>query len=825
MVVARAVLGLVCGALLADAASPATAQLVRSRPPPGFADVAAPQPAVVDIWFEGARVGTANALLAPGEIVFDDPRAVAELLPGAIDVAAVAEALRGPLATHAERRCAPGAPPDCGLLDPAVAGVIVDAAGFRVDVFVAASHREPGEVRARYLPAPEWSPSLVQSVALAASAVSDADTRATLAAGSTLARGPARLVADYGVERDEGAFVDGLVGQVEHRRWRGEAGLARASVVPLLGDRRFAGARLATTLDTRLDRDALRARPLTVTLARRSQVEILRDGRLVSVQTLPAGTRRLDTGPLPTGAYDVTLRILGPTGVREERRFVVKSPTLPPADAPRLVVEAGVLAAEESRVLPELGDTPFLHGGLRYRLGEAVGIGPDLAVSPREAVASLQALGVWRGVEAVADVFAGTDGAAGLGLAARGRVGPFAYSAGARRTTGDPGPGTVETRDRDDTTDDRFVPGRELERLTAFAEDGSEVNLALTYQADGGPRLGLRGFWRRDEGRGETYALGPQLHWPLARIGGTRLDLVAEAALTDAEDVVFARLRLSVDGGRWRGWAEGGYRGGDGRDNGGGGPAGAAYVARNLVDGDAHRLTAAGRVDRDAAITSLGGEVDYRGTPGRLLLSATHDLESGENRLAVQAGTTVAVGTGAVGVVGRRGGASALIARLPAVEGAAAGAVFEVVVDDRARRRLRPGEHVTLPLAAYDAYRVRLKQVAGPLTAYDGRTRRVSLYPGSVATERWTVRPLVTVLARLVDPAGTPLADARLDTTPPAFTDAGGWFQAELAAGRPTLTASVAGAPCRLELPELRPTTGYRRLGDVPCRPVTPSSS
>jgi len=821
MPVPRAVLGLVCGALLAAAATPATGQLVRSRPPPGFDAAAAPQPAVVDIWFDGARIGTANAVLAPGAIVFDDPRAVAELLPGAIDVAAVAAALRGPLATNAERLCAPGAPPDCGLLNPEVAGVIVDAAGFRVDVFVAASYREPGEVRARYVPVPDWSPSLVQSVALAASAVSDADTRATLAAGSTLASGPARLVADYGVERDEGAFVEGLVGQVEHRRWRGEAGLARASVVPLLGDRRFAGARLATTLDTRLDREALRARPLTVTLARRSQVEILRDGRLVSVQTLPAGTRPLDTGPLPTGAYDVTLRILAPTGVREERRFVVKSPTLPPADAPRLIVEAGLLAAEESRVLPELGDTPFLHGGLRYRLGESLGIGPDLAVTPREAVVSLQALGVWRGVEVVADVFAGTDGAAGLGLAARGRLGPFSYSAGARRISGDPGPGTVDTRDRDDTTDDRFVPGRELDRLTAFAEDGSEVNLALTYQFDAGPRLGLRGFWRRDDGRGETYALGPQLYWPLARIGGTRLDLVAEAALTDTEDVVFARLRLSADGGRWRGWAEGGYRGVDD----GGGPAGAAYLARDLLDGTDHRLTLAGRVDRDAAITSLGGELDYRGTPGRLLLSAAHDLESGENRLAVQAGTTVAVGAGGAGLLGRRAGASALIARLAAAEGATAEAVFEVVVDDRARRRLRPGEHVTVPLAAYDAYRVRLKQVAGPLTAYDGRTRRVSLYPGSVATERWTARALVTVFARLVDATGAPLADARLDTTPPAFTDAGGWFQAELATGRPTLTASIGGEPCRLELPELRPTTGYRRLGDVPCRPAEPSSS
>jgi hypothetical protein len=815
---ARAALVVLCGAVIAAAAAaPALAQLVESTPPPGFAAAAAPRPAVVDIWFDGARVGTTNALLAPGRITFDDPRAVAELLPGAIDVAAVAEALRGPLATHAERLCGPGAPPDCGLLEPTVAGVVVDAASFRVDVFVDPAYRAPAASEARYVPVPGWAPSLVQSVAVAASSVPDADTRATLAAGSTLASGPARVIADYGFELDDGAFIETLSGQVEYRRWRGEAGLARASVVPLLRDRRFTGARLATTLDTRLDRDAARARPIVVTLARRSQVEILRDGRLLSVQTVPAGTSGLDTTALPVGAYDVTLRIAGPTGVREERRFVVKSAALPPADAPEVTLEAGVLAEEESRLLPALGDTPFVHGAVRYRLSDTLGAGPDLAVTPREAVASLRALGVWPGVEATADVFAGSDGAAGAGIAARGRLGGLGYAVRARRITGDPGPGTIDTRDRDD--DDRFVPGRELQRLTAFAENVSEFDLSLSYQPGAGPRLGLRGFWRRADGRGETYALGPNLFWPLGRRGDVRLDLLAEAAITDTDDFVFARLRVSFDAGPWRSRAEGGYRAGED-----GGASGAAALARDVIDRTDHRLRLAGRVDREGDITSLGGSADYRGRPGRLLLTATRDLETGDDRLAAQAGTTVALGTGGLGVIGGRGGASALVVQLATAGAAAADTVFEVVVDDRARRRLRPGSRAAVPLAAYAAYRVRLKQVEGPLVAYDGRPRTVSLYPGSVATERWTVRPLVTVFARLVDRAGTPLAGARLDTRPPAFTDAGGWFQAELGAGRPELTASVDGRSCRLQLPELVPNAGYRRLGDVPCRSLDSSS-
>jgi hypothetical protein len=422
-------------------------------------------------------------------------------------------------------------------------------------------------------------------------------------------------------------------------------------------------------------------------------------------------------------------------------------------------------------------------------------------------------------VEATADVFAGTDGAAGLGLVARGRVAGLAYGVAARRIFGDPGPGTLDTRDEEDG-DGRFVPGRELESLTAFAEDTTELDLDLGYQLGVGPRLGLRGFWRTDGG-GETFSIGPNLFWPLGRLGGARFDLVAEAAVTDAEEFVFARLRVGFDTGPWRSWAEAGYGGGDDR-----GATAAAYLARDLVDRAAHRLTLAGRFDRVGAVTSLGGELDYRGLPGRLQLTAAHDRDGdrdgggGVERFAAQGATTVAAGLGGVGVIGRRAGASALLAHVDAPAGAAADAVFEVVVDDRGRRRLRPGERVAVPLAAYDAYRVRLKQVEGPLAGYDGRTRTISLYPGSVASERWTVRPLVTVFARLVDTAGAPLADARLETRPPAFTDARGYFQAELGAGRPTLAANVGGRTCRLELPALASTSGYHRLGDVPCRPV-----
>jgi len=807
-----AIAALIGGLLACLVTAGADAQLVRTQPPPGFDGASAPKPAVVDIWFDGARLGTANVLLGPGRITFDDPAAVAALLAGEVDVSALAEALSGELATHAARRCEPGAPPDCGTLDPEVAGVIVDAATFRVDVFVADAYRERAVTSPSYLERPAWSPSAVQGFSIAASAVPEATNRAVLGSQTRIASGPARLAATYGIDTDDGAFTDDLTVELDWRRWRAEAGLSRASLVPLLGDRRFAGARIATTLDTRLDRDAARAQPLVVSVPRRAQVEILREGRLLGVQTVPAGTRALDTEGLPIGAYDVTLRISSSAGIREETRFFVKSGALPPTDNPRVTLDAGVLAAEETAFFPELGDTPFMHGGARWRLGERFGAGPDVAVSPDEAVVSVAGAALWPGIELAADAFAGTEGTLGAGLATRGRLGGVGFALGARRILADVGENT------DEDNDDRLTSGNELASITAFADDSTQVDLSLTWSAAIGPRLGVRGVWRRDGDRDETFTIGPNLYWPLARVGAGRLDLFAEGAATDAERFVFARLRFSFAADPWRAAAELGWRAADDSDDG---PSAALFTTRDVIDRDDHLLTLGGRAERQGDVTSLGGDLDYRGWPARLQLAATHDVETDENRVAIDGRTTMVIGAMGVGIAGLESDASALVVDLDAGGVAGSDAVFEVLVDDRARRRLRPGERATVPLRAYEAYRVRLRQVDGPIAAYDGRTRRVTLYPGTVASERWTVRPLVSVFGRLVDAGGDPLGDARLDTDVPVFTDAGGYFQAELPTAPADVQAVYGGGRCDLALPELVPTTGYQRLGDVPCLPTS----
>ncbi len=800
--------------------APVTAQIVETAPPPGFDDLDGPRPAVVDVFFDGAEVGMADAIVRPGFIRFDDPAGVAELLPGAVDTAAVAAALADELPANTDRVCGPRPEPECGVLEPSIAGVIFDIDSFRVDVFVAVAYRELRSGSAMFVPPPAWTPSALQDVGVAASFITDDDDSSAVVSGRSIAAvGPARTIGTYGFDKDVGYFTDTLLAQYDRRGWRLEGGLDRALPVPILGERRFLGARLGTTLDTRLDRRSVRGSPLVVILPRRSQVEVLRDGRLLTAQSLPAGTQAIDTTNLPTGSYDVTLRIISATGVREEERFFVKSDALPPADAPQGLIEAGVFADDEQADWPEVGSVPFIHGALRYRLLDNLGVGADAALNADEVVVSAQGFWLWRNLELAADGFAADDGAYGAALAARGTFDRFNFLSSVRRSFGEREAGSFDLGDIDDPDDDQFIPDDALDSITAFADATTQVDLSLSYRFDDGPTIGLRGFWRDTVDTDPTFSVGPNLSWPLARWNNTHLDLFVDAATTEDESFALARLRLSFGVGGWRAQAAGGYRWSSERDGDDGISAGAS-LTRDWEFDDA-RLQTTGRLDHEASATTIGGDAAVRSRAGSLGVALDHEIEDGQSRLALNGRTTLVASGAGVGVGGRDVQDSALMV---VTDGTGDG-VFDVLVDERSVGTIRAGDKLVVPVRTYDAYRVRLRQTEGGVVAYDGSTRALSLYPGTVAAERWQVSPLVTVFGRVVAADGAPLADATLMTEPRFYTDGDGYFQADLAAGRPEVDVVGGDGRCRLDLPELVPADTYQRLGDIRCSNGEGSSS
>ena len=364
--------------------------LFRTSIPAGFEDLSAPQTSLVDVFFLGQHVDVAMATFAPGSFAFVDPEAVVQRLPQIARPGAITLALSGELEPNAALVCGTRSRPGCGTLQPDVAGIIFDADRFRVDVFIDPALLEPQLTQSpRFLPDPEAGFSALETIAVAAAGSTSDGSDFTLRSSSLLAYDTSRLTAETSVSSADGANLDVLAGEVDHRGWRYIGGLYRTALSSLLGERRLLGAGAASSIDTRLDREQVRGSPITVFLPIRAQVEIFREGRLLSSQGYPAGNQVVDTTALPEGAYEVTLRIRQIDGsVREETRFFAKTSAVPPRGAPRYVLEAGWLGTEARcarRLCRRAGSAWRHHASVDRVLGAGLGSDPEPArADPRD---------------------------------------------------------------------------------------------------------------------------------------------------------------------------------------------------------------------------------------------------------------------------------------------------------------------------------------------------------------------------------------------------------------------------------------------------------
>ena len=499
---------------------------VTTTPPPGFADLESPQQTVVDIFYLGRSLGSATATFAPGWLSFERPAEVVGLLPPLKDRPAAIDALSGPLETNVARVCGPYRQPGCGQLDPAMAGIIFDPGRFRVDLFVNPAQLAD-KAGVKYLPEPPAELSTVHSVAGAFAGSDSNDPAFNLRLLSLLSYGSSRLRSETSVSSKDGLLLDSLSGELDRPGRRYTGGLFRTAPLQIVGERRLYGLGFATSTDMRLDLERAYGNELALFLPRQAQVEILRDGRLLDSRVYEAGNQTLETRNLPEGAYEVTIRIREISGVvREERRFFAKSVEVPPADAPRYVLEVGALGEEDGGPLPELSDILVVHAGTAHRVTDSLALGLDMLASTEQS--GLEASGFY--LTPLARLRAGaliaTDGDYGISLAADGALASLSYNVVIRQVwSGD----ERLRKEKSDGFARDFLPREGIDFVERTA---TQLNFSSYYSFDAGPRLGFRALWQRNK-RDETYAIGPSLFWTIYDGPNGRIDLAADAAQTE----------------------------------------------------------------------------------------------------------------------------------------------------------------------------------------------------------------------------------------------------------------------------------------------------
>ncbi|UCE90440.1 MAG: TcfC E-set like domain-containing protein, partial [Pseudomonadota bacterium] len=684
-----------------------------SAVPEGFEFLLEEQESVVDVYFGGRYVTSADARFTPDTVTFDDPAALVQQFPNVLDSKAVEKALTGALTTHQERRCYFPGQAGCGTLEPEVAGVIFDPDRFRADVFVNPIHLAVrGAVLDPYLPASDAGWSFIQTFNYAFDGEdSDVVEDSNLYSLSQLSykENSLRMVGNY-TDQDD-AQIDTLAGQRDWRGKRYQLGwfLTDSQDLRFGQETDILGFRFGTSLDTREDLRQSTGNQIQVFLQSRGEVSLFKDDRLISTRIYDAGNQILDTSDLPGGSYDVEIRIRDAGGERTETRFYIKTQRIPPADMPLYFFEAGEINRRTTeQTLPE-GTGEYLgRGGVNWRLNDHNAVFGGLSATGDDAVGQFGWLGLGRGYDVSLSGAVGNEDRYGVDTEFRFNWKGMWLSGNYRRIWGN--------ENADVGIFDLLGPIQE------------QFGASLTAPVGVG-RITLNGRYndRPNQEIVRTATLGYET--PSWRFGDSSLQLRFEYTRDDHDDFARVSLRWRMNRGHWSYNVTPEYVYEDtssGEVNDWRATAGANWDSREMFSSDVRAGVVA---TRDVNFESVGADVDWGGRYGRARFQTERVFGEQDDftRHNGNLGTSFIVAGKRAALGGKEQNQAALVVNLegdPDTD-----AFFDILVDGVRRGTVRPGNRVVLTLRPFETYRVRLRARGEAFVHFDDREHSVTLYP------------------------------------------------------------------------------------------------
>lgn len=792
--------------------------LLASAPPEEFEELLRAQKTVVDVFFGGERLGTALAEFTPDSIRFLNPEEVISRIPNVISRAALINHFSGDLPRNSELVCATEKQPGCGKLEPDFIGVIFDENRFRAEVFV---HPDMLMVSAqsltRHLPEADHNAlGLVQNINAVASQDSMGTQRHNLSGLTYVSKGMQRVYSQWSNTDAEGLTVQELAWQQDTHQHEFTAGLfqARSDALSLARSEYLVGGGLGRSFKTRTDLDYMQGSEIPLFLTSRSQIEIYKDGRLMSTRIYGAGHVQLDTSRLPAGAYDIEIRIRDVDGVlRTINRYFVKTNRLAPKGEPLYFVEGGaVVGMPYDGAFPGSRNAWQLRGGYQKRHTETLGWNAGGAITETHALAE--------GGATLLQSLYEVNGLAGLST-----QGDYGFSAG---TTARFGPASTSLYWRE-IRNAEPVLSPEYQLMPA---QESRISATVAWPFKGGQAQVNVEDASTQQGDLQNYSV--RYLRPLPRLNPLQATLTAE--LSHADGDLFAQVAIAVSRND-RHISSGGTVGLTNTTVAGAektAVTGNAIVSWRDEDLRPEQIEAALRVASDASSTVIGADGLLASQYGRLELTAESiNSETGNSGARVSASydTNFVVDNQGLAIGGHELAPAAVILDL---RGDAAGAVFDVLVDGQKVQAISSGHRSVLPLSAYRSYNVQLVDRGLTFVSFDESVRQVTLYPGSVVTLDWEVKAMKIAMGRIrlketvcseldgncVD-ARIPLRNALIKGASGfGMTDDDGRFQIEIITGTRSLSVTRRDSTCEVTLPATPPeVNNILKLGDLDCLP------
>lgn len=761
-----------------------SASLAATPLPPGFEAWGEPQTTLVDLYYGGQFIDVVPAEYDLTHLRFLAPESLVEALPGIADPQHLEQRLAQPLPNHADLVCVHAQQPGCGQLDAETLGVIFDESRFRADLFLPAELLVPRPITRHYHPPPpRQDAGWVQHLSVLASGTPSSDQRLDLLARSRLGLYGGHAFSDWGLSADTGGHVERLGYHYHSPQHDLRMGLFERSprALRLLPYRSLLGMRLGLATQRRSDPEAAIASPLELYLPMRSRVDIVRDGRLLSSEFLEAGYQRLDTQPLPLGAYRIDIVITDLDGrTSQQHQHFVKTHRLAPSDATPWYLELGVPARHQAQAWhPSPQGEPLLLGGIEWRqrpwLGLGLGgvIGPDLRFG--EGTLTLMGDG-WHGR---GELQIGEHGSWGIGVDAQFPLGSSTLSLTARQIDAP-----------SESTSDSLLPqARRSWRLQWLQPLGNTTSLTLN----------LTEHAHADTPHLRRHTLGLRHQ----RLGPHPLTLTAELGTQNGEG--YAQLGLQWHWGSNERRLNGQL---SWRDDG---QHAIGITADHHGEQWDYGLDLQQRANHASIAAQLGQESAYG--KQRLALLASESPRG--RRYHYRASHQSSFAMGADGISWGRSGAGegALIVDLQHADPQER---FDILLNGQPTASISGGHRLTLPVAAYQRHRLTLIDRGPGFSEFDPQPRETLAYPGHVSVQQWRIQPARIVLGRLWGEAG-PLAGVSLiSDIDQALTEEDGYFQIRVG----ELDSLRATAPeCRIDLDRYPPNQGVIRANRLHCRP------
>ena len=813
---AVSLLALVCCAPVTSVAAASAAFTLETSVPDGFANLAEPQQLVIDLYYGGRSLGSAMVSVTPQYLRFNNPSEVLAILPETLDPQRLLMLLNRPQPHNSARLCYSAQQQNCGFLEPEDFGIIYDEGRFRIDLFFAPAllPQQPA-VEDPYLPDSSSGVSFLQNLTGTWSGVESdtgtSDHSSALLGQSILSFGESALHSQWSAT-DTG---DNRIYQLHWTRdYRGRAysaGLIQStdSISSFAASPYLYGLEYRSSTNTRTDQRYRQGAPLEVNMPVRGRVEIHKDGRLIHSEMLNAGNRLVDTSGLPSGAYEVEVRVFDESGrpLAQYRQFFAKDSQLPAPGEWRWSLLAGQPAQTRlNELLPQRLESYFVQASTARRLFDNVGIFTSLAASEDNQLLEIGGRWVGQNLEFSPRVVQTDDGRNGHRLYALLKAPYFSLSASETRLEGD---------DNTQNHDFSLLGTGYLQRSAALNAPLFGGRLSLRYsERDRGQRFDSPEFVLDTESTAAEKLTTLEYRRDLFRDRHWLGELSLAHSDADGQQLTTATVEFRFRSDNWTHSAR--LREDRGRDGARNTRAGFDTLWR---DGDYWAQEVEQQFSGEAGIDEyyLGSRSRIAGRRGQM--NAVFDFrdsrEEGDRQSLNYLGsfsTTLMAGREGFAWGGERPLDSAVLVDIAG----SSDREFEILVDGVRRGYAKGDARSVISLPAFQSYDIQLRPLDEGF--YDFREQRevVTLYPGNVAAASYRVQSVILVVGRIIR-GGKPVANAKISIGDyKAVTDADGVFQMQMYGDPQRLQVPpVHWNDCQIELKEQASGEGWLNLGDI----------